>query len=234
MKKLILCSLLLVAFSINAQESYWTYYNFSVEPQNEAAVLKLVEDYFKENKQDGVTVRFFENHFYDSGNNYSHSIGFSGSLDAMGNRYSGAQSDSWDLFLTRVNQLIEDSFSSSMGSIISTYGALDTTYPIQNYIFLHVNDSEAFLTAREKMFSKFNSDARLTLLGNITSGRSPDGETHMVIQGYKDFKSAMGGMDKLLPPKEVEARGKAWKEFGETNGGVKVIRSGTRILLGKW
>jgi len=234
MKKLILCSLLFVAFSINAQESYWTYYNFSVEPQNEAAVLKLVEDYFKEHKQEGVTVRFFENHFNDSGNNYSHSIGFSGSLDAMGNQYSGTQSDAWDLFLTRVNQLIKDSFSSSMGTIISTYGALDTSYPIQNYIYLHVNDTDAFLTARKKYFSKFSSDTRLTVLGNISSGRSPHGETHMVIQGYKDFKSAMGGMDGLLSPEQVDARRKAWKEFGETNGGVKLIRTGTRILLGKW
>ncbi|WP_297798310.1 hypothetical protein [uncultured Eudoraea sp.] len=234
MKKLILCALLTVAFSINAQESYWTYYNFSVEPQNEAAVLKLVEDYFKEHKQEGVTVRFFENHFTDSDNNYSHSIGFSGSLDALGNQYSGAQSDSWDLFLTRVNQLIESSFSSSMGSIISTYGALDTLYPIQNYVYLHVNDTDAFLKEREKYFSSFNSDVRLTVLGNISSGRSPHGETHMVIMGYKDFKSAMAGMDALLSPDQVEIRRKAWKEFGENNGGVSVIRTGTRILLGKW
>ncbi len=163
-----------------------------------------------------------------------HSIGFSGSLDAMGNQYSGTQSDSWDLFLTRVNQLIKDSFSSSMGTIISTYGALDTVYPIQNYIYIHVNDTDAFLTARKKYFSKFSSDVRLTVLGSISSGRSPHGETHMVIQGYKDFKSAMAGMDALLTPDQVEARRKAWKEFGETNGGVKLIRTGTRILLGKW
>lgn len=234
MKKLVLCALLLVAFSLNAQESYWTYYNFSVEQKNEAAVLKLVEDYFKENKQDGVTVRFFENHFNDSDNNYTHSIGFSGSLDAMGNQYSGVQSDKWDLFLTRVNQLIESSFSSSMGSIISTYGALDKVYPIQNYIYIHVNDTEAFLTARKKYFSSFNSDVRLTVLGNVSSGRSPHGETHMVIMGYKDFKSAMSGIDGLLSADQVEARKKAWKEFGENHGGVQVIRSGTRILLGKW
>ena len=87
MKKLILIAFFFIAISVNAQQSYWTYYNFTVEPQNEAAVLKLVEDYFKEHKPDGVTVRFFENHFHDGGNNYTHSIGFSGSLDAMGNQY---------------------------------------------------------------------------------------------------------------------------------------------------
>lgn len=236
MKKLILCSLLFVAFSINAQDFYWTYYNFTVEPQNEAAVLKLVEDYFKEHKQDGITVRFFENHFKDSGNNYTHSIGFSGSLDAMGNRYSGAQSDSWDLFLTRVNQLIEESFSSSMGRGIATYGASEANdvWPIQHYLYIKVSDNTAFQTARKKYFSQFKSDVRLTVLGSVNSGRSPHGETHMVIQGYKDFKSAMAGIDALLTPDQVEARGKAWKEFLETNGGVEVVRNGTRILLGKW
>lgn len=236
MKKLILTSLLFVTFSISAQDFYWTYYNFSVEPENEATVLKLVEDYFKEHKNDGVTVRFFENHFSDGDNNYSHSIGFSGSLDAMGNQYSGAQSDSWDLFLTRVNQHIKGSFSSFMGRGISTHGPATegNVWPIQNYIYLHVKDPSAFLPAREKYFSSFKSDVRLTVLGSISSGRSPHGETHMVIQGYKDFKSAMAGIDALLTPDQVEARKKAWKEFGETNGGASVIRTGTRILLGKW
>lgn len=236
MKKLILTSLLLVTFTISAQDFYWTYYNFNVEPENEATVLKLVEDYFKEHKNDGVTVRFFENHFKDADNNYSHSIGFSGSLDAMGNQYSGAQSDSWDLFLTRVNQHIKGSFSSSMGKGVATYGAAEANgvWPIQHYLYIKVSNNEAFQTAREKYFSSFKSDVRLTVLGSVNSGRSPHGETHMVIQGYKDFKSAMAGVDALLTPDQVEARRKAWKEFIETNGGVEVIRNGTRILLGKW
>jgi hypothetical protein len=236
MKKLIPIALFLIAISVNAQQSYWTYYNFTVEPQNEAAVLKLVEDYFKEHKPDGVTVRFFENHFHDGGNNYTHSIGFSGSLDAIGNQYSGGQSDTWDLFITRVNQLIKGSFSSSMGREIASHGAAaaNGTWPIQHYLYLKVSDNNAFLTAREKYFSKFKSDVRLTVLGSVNSGNSPHGETHMVIQGYKDFKSAMAGMDALLTPDQVDARRKAWKEFSETNGGVSVVRTGTRILLGRW
>ena len=234
MKKIILCSLLFVSFSINAQEIYFTYYNFSVESQNEAAVLKIVDDYFKDHKKEGVTVRFFENHFNDSGNNFTHSIGFSGSSEAMGGQYSGAQSESWDLFLSRVNQLIKNTHSAFMGTIVSIHGETNSTYPIQKYIFLEVKNPTTFLTAREKYFLKFDHGARLTVLGNITSGRSPHGETHMVLQGYKDFKSAMSGLDALLTLKQVEARKKAWKEFGETNGGVKVVRSGTRILLGKW
>ncbi len=226
--------MLFLAFSIHAQEFYFTYYNFSVEPQNEAAVFKIVDDYFKNHKQEGITVRFFENHFKDNANNYSHSIGFSGSLEAMGGQYSGAQSDTWDLFLTRINQLIKNTHSAFMGTVIATHGDMDSTYPIQNYILLDVTDMSTFLAARKKYFSKFNHTKRLTVLGNITSGRSAQGETHMVILGYKDFKSAMGGQDKLLTTKEVEARRKAWKEFGESNGGVTVVRSGTRILLGKW
>ncbi len=236
MKKLILIALFFIAISANAQEFYWTYYNFTVEPQNEAAVLKLVEDYFTEHKQDGVTVRFFENHFNDSDNNYTHSIGFSGSLEAMGAQYSGEQSDTWDLFLTRVNSLIKSSFSSTLGQGIATYGATEASavWPIQHYLYIKVSDNDAFQAAREKYFSKFKSDVRLTVLGSVNSGRSPHGETHMVIQGYKDFKSAMAGIDALLTPDQVEARRKAWKEFGETNGGVEVVRNGTRILLGKW
>ncbi|UCE92908.1 MAG: hypothetical protein JSV73_08775, partial [Flavobacteriaceae bacterium] len=66
MKKLVTFVLLFTAFAINAQQSYWTSYSFIVEPENEATVFKLIDDYFKEHKMEGVTVSLYANHFHDS------------------------------------------------------------------------------------------------------------------------------------------------------------------------
>ncbi len=234
MKNLMLFSMLFSALFLQAQDMYWTSYNFVVEPQNEAAVYQLVDDYFKENKKEGVTVRLFENHFNDSGNEYTHSIGFSGSLDAMGSQYAGGQNAAWDLFLTRLTQHIKAGFNSFMGQIITVDGDQATAYPIQRYYLIDVADDDTFLTARKKYTAGLSTEGMLVVLGTISSGHSPDGETHMVIQGFKDFKAAMGGVDAMLSKEQVDARHKAWKEFQATNGGVKLVRSGTRVLLGKW
>lgn len=234
MKNLMFYFLLLIALSLNAQDIYWTSYNFVIEPQNEAAVYKLVDDYFKENKKEGVTVRLFENHFNDSGNEYTHSIGFSGSLDAMGAQYAGGQNETSELFLTRLTQHMKSGFSSSMGKIIKVNGDQTTAYPVQLYYLIYVADEDTFLTAREKYTASLKADGMFVVLGSITSGHSPDGESHMVIQGFKDFKGAIGGVDAVLSREQVEARKKAWKEFMTTSGGIKLVRSGTRVLLGKW
>ncbi len=233
MKNLMLFSMLFVAFILQAQDTFWTSYNFVVEPQNEATVYQLIDDYFKENKKEGVTVRLFENHFNDSGNEYTHSIGFSGSLDALEAQYSVGGNDNWELFFTRLNQHIKAGYNSFMGQIITVDGDQATAYPVQRYFMIDVEDEDTFLTARKKYSASLSTDGLLVVLGSITSGHSPDGETHMVIQGFRDFKSAIGGVDAMLSEEQVEARKKAWKEFQATNG-AKLVRSGTRVLLGKW
>ena len=60
--------MLFTVFAISAQQSYWSNYTFIVEPENEATVFKLIDDYFKENKIEGVTVSLYSNHFHDEDN----------------------------------------------------------------------------------------------------------------------------------------------------------------------
>ncbi|MDT0552625.1 hypothetical protein [Urechidicola vernalis] len=234
MRKFIFYLLLLTAISINAQESYFTIYNFSVEPQNEATVYKLVNDYYSTNKTEGVTVSFYENHFNDNGNNFTHSIVFSGSFDDIGNMYSLGNNDAWNLFLTKVNQHIKEGFSSAMGTSIASYGDVDTSHPVQKYILLHVEDGDAFDAAYKVFNSKHNPDGRITMMGNITAGQSPYGENRWVVNGFKDFKAAIGGANKLLSEQALEERGKGWDEFRSTHGGVTLVRTGLRVLLGQW
>ncbi len=234
MRKFIIYLLLLTAISINAQQSYFTLYSFSVEPQNEATVYQLVDDYYSTNKAEGVIVSLFENHFNDSGNNFTHAIVFSGSFDDVGNMYSGDNNDTWNLFLTRLNQHIKEGFSSAMGTSIASYGDASTSHPAQLYMLLHVEDGSAFNKAYKAFNSKHNPDGRTTMMGNITAGRSPNGENRWIINGFKDFKAAIGGTNKLLSEQARAARNKGLDEFMATNGEVRVVRNGLRVLLGQW
>ena len=52
--------------------------------------------------------------------------------------------------------------------------------------------------------------------------------------GFKDIKTALGGPNKLLSGAALSAREKAWDEFRSSDGGVSVVGSGMRVLLGAW
>ena len=91
---------LLAVFTLSAQEYYFTTYNFTVAPENVGTVYNLFNDYYSKNKPEGVTVSLYENHFHDNSANFTHSVVFSGSLDAMGAAYAGGPNASWDLCLS--------------------------------------------------------------------------------------------------------------------------------------
>lgn len=234
MKNIITSLLLMVTFAISAQQSYWTNYRFVVEPQNEAAVVKLIDDYFKEHKWEGVTVSLYENHFYDADNKFTHVLVLSGSLDAMGAIYADGGGDSWALLISQMKHHIKEGVGARMGTTKTSYGDTAGDYPIQRYYLLDVENSTAFETTYSKYQAGHPSVERVVIMGNFISGISPEGEDHWVLAGYKDFKSAIGGSDALLTPAEIKARDANWKIYQENNGGVRMIRSGLRVRLGQW
>ena len=115
MKKLLLLFAIVFSSSLFAQEYYWTSYSFNVAPEDEEIVAKLTNDYFSlpNSKVDGVTVFLFENHFKDNSNNASHTIVFTGTLDAMGNQYSQGDNLNWDLFMSKLSKYTKSLFISS-------------------------------------------------------------------------------------------------------------------------
>ncbi len=226
--------LIFMAFTLSAQEAYWTHYNVIVAPQEVETVHKLMSDYFTANKQEGVTVSLWENHFNDSGNNFTHSIGFSGTLDALGAMYGRDGGDTWKLFLTQLNQHIKDGFNARTGTRESHNGDLDKDYPVQKYFIVHVEDGATWDKAFNKYASANHVAGTLNMMGNFTSGVSPDGENRWVINGFSDFKGALGGANAMRTDAEKATNDKAWKEFLDTNGVSHLVRSGTRVMMGKW
>lgn len=234
MKKTILLLFLICTLGVQAQNDYWTSYTFEVEPQNVSTVYNLVDSYYKAHKAAGVSVRLFENHFKDHGNNYTHAIVFSGSLDAMGAMYGGGPNEGFDLFITRLNQHIKAGYSSSMGYGVAGYTGGDGPFPFRRMFMVKVENAAAFEAAWDKWNSEHNPEGRMIVLGNIISGRSAAGETHFMIAGFKSFKAAMAGVGALIPENQREAYGEAWQEYASTNGGMTIISTSLRILLGEW
>lgn len=234
MRKFITSLLLFTVFSISAQDIYWTNYSFIVEPENEAMVFKLIDDYFKTHKTDGVTVTLYSNHFHDAENKQTHVIGFSGSLDALGGMYAADGGDAWALLGARLDHHIKDGAGARMGTVKKSFGETEGDYPIQRYYILDVEDNAAF----EDSMTKFNTDhkpvGRTVTMGNITSGVSPEGENHWALVGFKDFKAAIGGASAGLTTEQRAARDAGWKTFMENSGDVRMVRSGLRVRLGQW
>jgi len=235
MKKFLALIALLFAFSLNAQTNYYTVYSFVAEPQNEAAIIKLIDDYYSNNKPEGVFVRLFENHFQDGSQDATHHLIFSGSQEAIGNMYAGGD-EKFALFLTQVNQQIKKGAGSSMGRHVSLH--LDdgegNRYPFQRIYLLQADDTQAFDEAYAKFHSKHRPDGTLSLLASPMLGEGWGEYNRVAVVGFKDMKSAIGGAGALLPEKAREARQKAQTERRANDGNVEIKGSALRILLGAW
>ena len=225
---------LFATVTITAQEAYWTQYYVVIEPQEVSTVYKLMDDYFTANAPEGVTVSLWENHFHDAGNNFTHSIGFSGSLEAMGNLYSNDGGAAWSLFLTQLNQHVKDGHSARMGTVMAQEGDFSQEYPVQKYFIVHADDGQKWNAAYMKVLKANTPEGAVGMMGNFTSGVSSDGENRWVIQGFKDFKTAIGGASAMRTDAENTAADKVWQKFLDENGESHLVRSGMRVRVGVW
>jgi hypothetical protein len=235
MKKLLfIFASLFLGLICKAQESYFTVYNFTVESQNVPTVFQLFDDYFSENKAAGVKVSLYENHFKDKDNNFTHSVVFSGDLDAIANMYGRGDNDTWSLFLARLNQHSEGNFSSATGVRLASYGNANEEYPYQKYFMLHVDEMSKWVDSYKSMLEKNNPEGRLNMMGSVSAGVGPDGGNVWMINGFKDFKTALAGVSSLRTAAEIEASSKAMDQHREEGGEVELVRNGLRILLKSW
>ena len=231
MKRFILLFTLFTSISYG-QIGYWTAYNFNVKPGSEETVLNLFKQYFGSNDlPKGITVTLFENHFKDPERNYSHEVVFNGSLDAMAEQYSRLPSDKWLLFLEKVNRHTE-SHNSFMGEIDAAFASGNASeFPIQRIYSLNVNNYGKWIDAWKNLNSKYNKPDRLTFAGNFKAGHKYENGNAWVVNGFRDFKGALGGHDKLPSKYSQQEYQKAHADYREKNGGTKGVRGFLRIML---
>lgn len=233
MKNLLTLWVMLLACAVTAQDSYFTIYNFSVADEDVGTVYGLMDDYFSTNKMEGVTVSLYENHLKSQEYNFSHSVVFSGSSDALGAMYGAGQNAEWSLFLARINMHTDD-FSSAMGETLAQYGDTSIPHPVSKVFILAVEEEAAFVEGYKKFHAAHNPEGRIASMGNVLSGHSDDGANFWIVNQFKDFKSAMEGPKGLQSEAEYEASSKAWEEYMATLENSKLIRSMLRFRLGQW
>tara|TARA_B100000767_G_scaffold240649_1_gene236561 strand:+ start:42 stop:734 length:693 start_codon:yes stop_codon:yes gene_type:complete len=229
--KNIYLTLLIFSISISsiAQTTYWTSYNFSVASENEGTVYKIMDEHFKNNPVEGVTVYLYENHISDSGNNYTHNVILSGSKEAMAANYDSPKNKAFELFQSKIGYFIEP-HSSSMGNRTSAFN--NGNKPIQKYYFIDADNSSK-LSAAFVNYGKYRPKNHQALFGSITSGVSPAGESNWIIIGFDSFKDALEQSDYRINNKNAQ---QAWDKYLDDgfSGETKIVRSGLRIMLGKW
>lgn len=226
---------MLLSLSVSAQDTYYTMYTFVVEPQNEGIVYDLVDDYYSNNKPEGVFVRLFENHFRDDDMKATHAIVFLGSQEDIGSMYAGGGNLNFQLFITKLNRHIKEGAGSAMGRHIALNGVTaNTRYPFQNYVLLQVDDPDTYDREHQKFHSKHTPAEMLVNMGNVMAGQGAGDYNRWVILGYKSMEAALGGPNKMVSGEALEARQKAWDDYMDSHGGVRLVGSGMRVLLGAW
>lgn len=235
MRKFVFIFSLLIAFAVSAQDNYYSMYSFVAEPQNEAAIIKLVDDYYSNNKPEGVFVRLFENHFQDGSQKATHHIVFLGTQEAIANMYSSGD-EKFALFITQVNQQTRNGAGSALGRHISLHidEGEGQRYPYQRIYLLDVDDTQAFDKEHEKFQSKHRPNGQIVVLASPMLGEGHGDYNRVIIAGFKDMNAAIGGANGLLTGSALEARQKAQTEQRANDGDVELVGSGMRILLGAW
>ena len=82
----------------------------------------------------------------------------------------------------------------------------------QNRRFIYGESGVIFVVSAQllpneaKMNGATNPADRLTMMGTVTVGQGPDGANVWVINAFKDFKSAMGGINTMMTPQQKQAR----------------------------
>ncbi len=95
----------------------------------------------------------------------------------------------------------------------------------------NVNDYGKWISSYEKLNSKYNKPDRLTFAGNFSAGHKYENGNAWVVNGFRDFKGAMGGHTKLPSKYSKQEHQKAYADYRENNGGVKPVRGFLRIML---
>tara|TARA_B110000858_G_C17720019_1_gene434812 strand:+ start:810 stop:1133 length:324 start_codon:yes stop_codon:yes gene_type:complete len=97
---------------------------------------------------------------------------------------------------------------------------------------LKVDGAPIFAAGFKNYHSKNNPEDRRFTLGRFRLGRSPLRESHYVLTGVNDFKTAM---NVSLCRKSNHAAKQAWATYmKEIDGAIKLIRTSARVMVGKW
>jgi len=190
MKKIIFIFLLLISFSLTAQNIFWEQVGLKVNQGSSNFVLELVEGFYTSiEKPEGVAISLDAVMFKPEGYEATHFLTFAGSAEDLAKL---RELRSGSVYMQYNQNMLKFSKITSItsGSTLMRMNLDKGNYPIAQLWQWNVKDPEVFMNEFISLTSSFPQDGYLSI-GRISQGSSPDGESHYIYTTHKDYGSAL-------------------------------------------
>ena len=190
MKKIIFIFLLLISFSLTAQNIFWEQVGLKVNQGSSNFVLELVEGFYTSiEKPEGVAISLDAVMFKPEGYEATHFLTFAGSAEDLA-KLRDLRSGS--IYMQYNQNMLKFSKITSItsGSTLMRMNLDKGNYPIAQLWQWNVKDPEVFMNEFISLTNSFPQDGYLSI-GRISQGSSPDGESHYIYTTHKDYGSAL-------------------------------------------
>ena len=190
MKKIIFIFLLLISFSLTAQNIFWEQVGLKVNQGSSNFVLELVEGFYTSiQKPEGVAISLDAVMFKPEGYEATHFLTFAGSAEDLA-KLRDLRSGS--IYMQYNQNMLKFSKITSItsGSTLMRMNLDKGNYPIAQLWQWNVKDPEVFMNEFISLTNSFPQDGYLSI-GLISQGSSPDGESHYIYTTHRDYGSAL-------------------------------------------
>jgi len=233
-KYLSIIMLFCVTFSFSQR---WSAYAINVAPQNEETVVKIIDDYFTNNKIEGVTVSLYAIMFTAADLRFTHEVIFSGEAEAMAKLYeAGFQDTAWQLFSSKISNFVEEDVFSANGWRAFEFGEVR---PFQ-MVYTFKGDGEnvnKWRNMQSKLNEKYPRDYRSMSHGGIIVGGPSNEAEHWTVFGWDSYLDYLNnwqnGQDfEKANPKFVKEREKMNEEIDYSE--IEMVKKFMRLLVKQW
>ena len=190
MKKIIFIFLLLISFSLTAQNIFWEQVGLKVNQGSSNFVLELVEGFYTSiEKPEGVAISLDAVMFKPEGYEATHFLTFAGSAEDLA-KLRDLRSGS--IYMQYNQNMLKFSKITSItsGSTLMRMNLDKGNYPIAQLWQWNVKDPEVFMNEFISLTKSFPQDGYLSI-GRISQGSGPNGESHYIYTTHKDYGSAL-------------------------------------------
>ena len=235
MKKLL--SITLLFFVTLSYSQRWSAYGIKVSPENEETVLKIIDDYFTNNKVEGVTVNLFSIMFTAADLNFTHEVIFQGDAESMSKLYTpDFQDTAWQLFSSKISNFIDENVFSGNGYRSFEFGELMPFQMVQTFKGDNENINKWRRMTRE-LNEKYPRDYRSFASGGIIVGGPSNEANNWIVTGWKSYADYLNNWQSTQNfnkenPKFLKERDKMNAEIDYSN--IEPVKKFMRLLIKQW
>tara|TARA_Y200000002_G_scaffold180671_1_gene149078 strand:+ start:561 stop:1253 length:693 start_codon:yes stop_codon:yes gene_type:complete len=230
---------MILVFAISfSQSNRFSAYAVKVAPENEEMVVKLIDDYFSNNKHEGVTVSLYAIMFTAADLNFTHELIFSGEPEAMAKLYSPEFGDtSWQLFSSKMNSFVDENVFSANGWRAMTYGDVMPFQMVHTFKGDSENMNKWRRMQRELRDNYPQRENTSFATGGINVGGPSNEANNWIVYGFKtyaDYMSNWADNRKYREdnPKYVKDREKMNAEIDYSE--IEPVKKFMRYLVKQW